>query len=209
VVICRSNKRANIFNREIRNRILFMDGEIATGDYLMVVKNNYFWLPPGSAAGFIANGDIVELVRIRKITEIYGFRFADVTIRLLDNPEEKELDVKIILDTLMADAPALPQSENNRLFQTVMEDYSDLTSRKERVEKVKLDPYFNALQVKFSYALTCHKTQGGQWDTVFIDQGYLTDKMLNTEFLRWLYTAVTRATRRLYLVNFEERFFSE
>ena len=209
VVICRSNKRANIFNREIRNRILFMDGEIATGDYLMVVKNNYFWLPPGSAAGFIANGDIVELVRIRKITEIYGFRFADVTIRFLDYPEEKELDVKIILDTLMADAPALPQSENNRLFQTVMEDYSDLTSRKERVEKVKLDPYFNALQVNFSYALTCHKTQGGQWDTVFIDQGYLTDKMLNTEFLRWLYTAVTRATRRLYLVNFEERFFSE
>jgi len=209
VVICRSNKRANIFNREIRNRILFLDGEISTGDYLMVVKNNYFWLPPGSSAGFIANGDIVELIRIRKTEELYGFRFADVTIRFLDYPEEKELDVRIILDTLMADAAALPQSENNRLFQTVLEDYADLPTRKEKVEKVKLNPYFNALQVKFAYALTCHKTQGGQWETVFIDQGYLSDRMLNTEFLRWLYTAVTRATQRLYLVNFENRFFKD
>ncbi|MCX6280821.1 MAG: AAA family ATPase [Bacteroidetes bacterium] len=209
VVICRSNKRANIFNREIRNRILFLDGEISTGDYLMVVKNNYFWLPPGSTAGFIANGDIVELIRIRKIEELYGFRFADVTIRFLDYPEEKELDVKIILDTLMADSPALPQAENNRLFQTVMEDYAELPTRKEKVEKVKLSPHFNALQVKFAYALTCHKTQGGQWDTVFIDQGYLSERMLNTEFLRWLYTAVTRATRKLYLVNFESRFFGD
>lgn len=207
VVICRSNKRANIFNREIRNRILFLEGEIATGDYLMVVKNNYFWLPEGSSAGFIANGDIVELIRIRKTEELYGFRFADVTIRFLDYPEEKEIDVKIVLDTLMADAPALPQSENNRLFQSVMEDFSDLPTRRERVEKVKVNPYFNALQVKFAYALTCHKTQGGQWETVFLDQGYLSDKMLNTEFLRWMYTAVTRATTRIYLVNFEERFF--
>ncbi len=209
VVICRSNKRANIFNREIRNRILFFDGEISTGDYLMVVKNNYFWLPPGSSAGFIANGDIVELIRIRKIEELYGFRFADVTIRFLDYPDEKELDVKIILDTLMADSPALPQQENNRLFQTVMEDYADLPTRKEKVEKVKLSGHFNALQVKFAYALTCHKTQGGQWDTVFIDQGYVTERMLNTEFLRWLYTAVTRATKKLYLVNFENRFFDK
>ena len=209
VVICRSNKRANIFNREIRNRILFLDGEISTGDYLMVVKNNYFWLPPESSAGFIANGDIVELMRIRKTEDLYGFRFADVTIRFLDYPDEKELDVRIILDTLMADTPALPQSENNRLFQTVMEDYQDLPTRKEKVEKVKLNPYFNALQVKFAYALTCHKTQGGQWDTVFIDQGYLSDKMMNTEYLRWLYTAVTRATKQLYLVNFEERFFGK
>jgi len=209
VVICRSNKRANIYNREIRNRILFLDGEIATGDYLMVVKNNYFWLPPESSAGFIANGDIVELMRIRKTEDMYGFRFADVTIRFLDYPEEKEVDVKILLDALMADSPALSQAENNRLFQTVMEDYADLPARKEKVEKVKLNPYFNALQVKFAYALTCHKTQGGQWDTVFIDQGYITDRMLNTEFLRWLYTAVTRATKRLYLVNFEGRFFKE
>lgn len=207
VVICRSNKRANIFNREIRNRILFLEGEIASGDYLMVVKNNYFWLPPGSSAGFIANGDIVELIRIRKREEMYGFRFADVTIRFLDYPDEKETDVKILLDALMADSPALSQPDNNRLFQAVLEDYSHLPSRKERVEQVKINPYFNALQVKFSYALTCHKTQGGQWDTVFIDQGYLNDKMMNTEFLRWLYTAVTRATKKLYLVNFENRFF--
>ncbi|MEI6888796.1 MAG: ATP-dependent DNA helicase [Bacteroidales bacterium] len=207
VVICRSNKRANIFNREIRNRILFLEGQISTGDYLMVVKNNYFWLPPESPAGFIANGDIVELTRIHKTEDMYGFRFADVTIRFLDYPDEKELDVKIILDTLMAETPALPQPGNNRLFTTIMEDYADLPTRGAKVGKVKLNPYFNALQVKFAYALTCHKTQGGQWDTVFIDQGYLSDKMLNTEFLRWLYTAVTRATQKLYLVNFESRFF--
>lgn len=207
VVICRSNKRANIFNREIRKRILFFEEEISTGDYLMVVKNNYFWLPADSSAGFIANGDIVELVRILKIEEQFGFRFADVTIRFLDYPDEKELEVKIILDTLMSESPALPQPENNRLFQTVMEEYSELPSRRGRIEKVKVNPWFNALQVKFAYALTCHKTQGGQWDTVFVDQGYLTEKMLNKEYLRWLYTAVTRATKKLFLVNFEDRFF--
>ncbi|MFZ4521363.1 MAG: ATP-dependent DNA helicase [Bacteroidales bacterium] len=207
VVICRSNKRANIYNREIRNRILFMEEEISTGDYLMVVKNNYHWLPVESTAGFIANGDIVELIRIRTIEELYGFRFADVTIRFLDYPDEKDLDVKIILDTLMSESAALPQQDNNRLFQAVLADFQDVPNRRERMEKVKASPYFNALQVKFAYALTCHKTQGGQWDTVFIDQGYLNDKMLNTEFERWLYTAVTRATRKLYLINFEERFF--
>ncbi len=207
VVICRSNKRANIYNREIRRRILFLDNEIAAGDYLMIVKNNYFWLGEDSVAGFAANGDIVELLRIRNTEEMYGFRFADVTIRFTDYPEEKELEVKIILDTLMADSPALSQAENNRLFNTVMEDYQDIPSRRERLEKVKANPYFNALQVKFAYALTCHKTQGGQWDTVFIDQGYLKDEMINREFGRWLYTAVTRATRKVYLVNFEERFF--
>jgi exodeoxyribonuclease-5 len=208
VVICRSNKRANLFNREIRKRILFLDGEISTGDYLMVVKNNYYWLPVDSPAGFIANGDIVELVRIRKTVELYGFRFADVTIRFLDYPDEKEHDVKILLDTLMSESPALTQADNNRLFNTVMEDYAEIPSRRGRVENVKLNPWFNALQVKFAYALTCHKTQGGQWDTVFIDQGYLSDKMLNVEYLRWLYTAVTRAVKKVYLVNFEERFFT-
>ena len=208
-VICRSNKRANIYNREIRNRILFLDGEIATGDYLMVVKNNYFWLPLTSTAGFIANGDIVELIRIRKIEEIYGFRFADVTIRFLDYPEEKELDVKIILDTLMSESAALSQADNNRLFNTVMEDFLELRSKRARIEKVKESPYFNALQIKFAYALTCHKTQGGQWDTVFIDQGYLGENMINVEFARWLYTAVTRATKKLFLMNFEKRFFAD
>ena len=207
VVVCRSNKRANIYNREIRRRILFLEEEISAGDYLMVVKNNYFWLPQGSAAGFVANGDIVELLRIRKIEELYGFRFADVTIRFIDYPDEKELDCKILLDTLMSESAALTQADNNRLFNTVMEDFQDIPSRRGRVEKVKASPWFNALQVKFAYALTCHKTQGGQWDTVFVDQGYLNDSMITPEFGRWLYTAVTRATRKLYLVNFEERFF--
>jgi exodeoxyribonuclease-5 len=207
VVICRSNKRANIYNREIRHRILFLEEEISCGDYLMIVKNNYFWLPVESTAGFIANGDIVELMRIRKIEEIYGFRFADVTIRFIDYPDEKDVDVKIVLDTLLSESAALSQPDNNRLFQAVMADFQEIPSKRERMEKVKANPYFNALQVKFAYALTCHKTQGGQWDTVFIDQGYLNDKMLNLEFGRWLYTAVTRATKKLYLINFEDRFF--
>ena len=207
VVVCRSNKRANIFNKEIRKRILFLEEEINTGDYMMVVKNNYFWLPEGSCAGFVANGDIIELLRISKIEEMYGFRFADVTIRFVDYPEEKDLDVKILLDTLQSESPALSSVDNNRLFQEVMKDYEDLSSRRSRVEKVKINPYFNALQVKFSYALTCHKTQGGQWDTVFVDQGYLNEKMMNIEYLRWLYTALTRATKKLYLVNFEDKFF--
>lgn len=209
VVICRSNKRANVYNREIRHRILFLEEEISCGDYLMIVKNNYFWLPVESTAGFIANGDIVELIRIRKIEEIYGFRFADVTFRFLDYPDEKDLDVKIVLDTLMSESAALSQLDNNRLFQSVMADFQDIRSKRERMEKVKASPYFNALQVKFAYALTCHKTQGGQWDTVFIDLGYINDKMLNLEFGRWLYTAVTRATKRLFLINFEERFFRD
>ncbi len=209
VVVCRSNKRANIFNCEIRKRILFLEEEINTGDYMMVVKNNYFWLPELSTAGFIANGDIVEILRIRKIEEMYGFRFADITIRFIDYPEEKELDVKILLDTIMAESPALTQIDNNRLFNEVMKDYEDLSSRRSRIEKVKVNPFFNALQVKFSYALTCHKTQGGQWETVFVDQGYLSEKMMNLEYLRWLYTAVTRATKKVFLVNFENKFFVE
>jgi exodeoxyribonuclease V len=209
VVICRSNKRANIFNQEIRKRILYFESEINVGDFMMVVKNNYFWLPEGSSAGFIANGDIIELMRIRKIYEMYGFRFAEVTIRFLDYPDEKELDVKILLDTIRSESPALSPADNNRLFQEVMKDYEELSSRRKRIEKVKVNPWFNALQVKFAYALTCHKTQGGQWETVFVDQGYLSDKMLNLEYMRWLYTAVTRATKKLYLINFEERFFSE
>ena len=208
VVICRSNKRANVFNQEIRKRILFYDEEINTGDYMMVVKNNYFWLPEDSSAGFIANGDIIELKRIRSIHEMYGFRFADVTIRFLDYPDEQELDVKILLDTIRSESPALTQADNNRLFQEVMKDFEDVANKRKRIEKVKISPYFNALQVKFAYALTCHKTQGGQWETVFLDQCYLNERLMNVEYLRWLYTAVTRATKRLFLINFEDRFFN-
>jgi exodeoxyribonuclease-5 len=208
VVICRSNKRANIFNQEIRRRILFYDEEINTGDYMMVVKNNYFWLPEESAAGFIANGDIIEIMRIRSVHEMYGFRFADVTIRFLDYPDQEEIDIKILLDTIRSESPALSQTDNNRLFQEVLKDFEDIPNKRKRIEKVKINPYFNALQVKFAYALTCHKTQGGQWETVFLDQCYLNEKLMNVEYLRWLYTAVTRATKRLFLINFEDKFFS-
>ena len=207
IVICRSNKRANLYNREIRNRILFMENEIASGDFLMVVRNNYFWLDPESGPGFIANGDIIELLSIRHIEDLYGFRFADVTVRLVDYPDEPAHDIKILLNVLMADGPALPEEDNKRLFQSVMEEYSDIPQRRARLEKVRTNPYYNALQVKFAYAMTCHKTQGGQWQNVLIDQGYLKEEMINTEYLRWLYTALTRATGRVYLVNFMEKFF--
>ncbi|MBW6460792.1 MAG: AAA family ATPase [Bacteroidales bacterium] len=207
IVICRSNKRANLFNREIRNRILFMENEIASGDFLMVVRNNYFWLDPESDPGFIANGDIIELLSIRYIEELYGFRFADVSIRLVDYPGEPVHDLKIMLDVLTTDGPALPDEENKKLFQAVMEEYNDIPQRRTRLEKVRTNPYYNALQVKFAYAMTCHKTQGGQWQHVFIDQGYLKEEMINSEYLRWLYTALTRATGKVYLVNFMEKFF--
>ncbi len=209
VVITRSNKRANIFNREIRNRILYLENEISSGDLMMVVKNNYYWLEKESTLGFIANGDIVELMRINKMEEMYGFRFADVSIRFPDYPNEKDLEVKIHLDTLTEDGPSLPYKDYQRLFEEVMKDYEDIPSKRKRIEKVKSNPYFNALQVKFAYALTCHKTQGGQWENVFIDQGYLTEERVNTEFFRWLYTAFTRATKKLYLINFHERFFRD
>jgi exodeoxyribonuclease-5 len=207
IVVCRSNKRANMYNRAIRERILFNENEISAGDFLMVVKNNYFWLDPESGPGFIANGDIVEIMRIQRSEEIYGFRFADVTIRLADYPDEPTLDVKILLETLMADAPSLPEAEQKRLFSSVMEDYNDIPQRTARLEKVRANPYYNALQVKFAYALTCHKTQGGQWLNVFIDQGYIKDNEIDMEYLRWLYTAFTRAIQKVYLINFSERFF--
>jgi ATP-dependent exoDNAse (exonuclease V) alpha subunit len=208
VVVCRSNKRANMFNREIRNRILFMENEISSGDFLMVVKNNYFWLEPRSGPGFIANGDIIEILRIKQTEELYGFRFADVTIRLVDYPGEPTLDVKILLDVLMADTPALPEEAQKRLFGAVLDEFNDIPQRALRMEKVRTDPYYNALQVKFSYALTCHKTQGGQWQHVFIDQGYLKEDMIDYEYLRWLYTALTRASRKVYLLGFQEKFFT-
>ncbi len=207
VVICRSNKRANMYNREIRNRILFLESEVSAGDYLMVVRNNYFWLDPQSGPGFIANGDIIEVQQIRNIEELYGFRFADATINMVDYPDEPVMDVKILLDVLMSESPALPDESQRRLFTEVMADYEDIPQRAVRFEKVRTNPYYNALQVKFAYALTCHKTQGGQWQNVFVDQGYLKEEMIDTEYLRWLYTALTRATRKLYLLGFLDKFF--
>jgi len=208
MVICRSNKRANIFNQQIRARIRWQENELSSGDYMMVVKNNYFWLPEESKAGFIANGDIIQLTSIGKIQEMHGFRFADVRMRMIDYPDEPELETRLLLDTIMSESPALSQGENKRLYTSVSADYSDIGDRGMRLKKVKEDKFFNALQVKFAYAVTCHKAQGGQWPCVFVEQGYLTDDMINTEYLRWLYTAVSRATEKLYLVNFNKDFFS-
>jgi len=207
VVICRSNKRANLFNKEIRNRILFRENELSAGDHLMVVKNNYYWLDPDSAPGFIANGDIIELQNVRNMEDLYGFRFADVTVRMIDYPLEPAFDVKILLDVLMAESPSLPDLRQKELFGKVLEEVNDIPQKSVRLEKVRSNPYYNALQVKFAYALTCHKTQGGQWENVFIDQGYLKAEQVDAEYLRWLYTALTRATQKVYLLGFMENFF--
>lgn len=208
VVICRSNKRANLFNQGVRNTVLFREEEVNAGDYLMVVKNNYFWLDEESTIGFIANGDIVEVLSVRNVQELYGFRFADATVRFVDYPDEEPRDCKLLLSTLYSESPSLTSDEANLLFNNVMEDYADLPTKTERLRELRANPYFNALQVKFAYALTCHKTQGGQWRTVIIDQGFLPpDMQLDREYLRWLYTAFTRATDRVYLLNFEPRFY--
>lgn len=209
IIICRSNKTANIFNQQIRTRIRWQEEEISSGDYMMVVRNNYFWLPKESKAGFIANGDIIEITKIGGIEERYGIRFIDATIRLIDYPDEPEYEVKMLLDTIMANTPSLTVEENKRFYQAVSKDYMHIPSKRDRAIKIKADPYFNALQVKFAYAVTCHKSQGGQWKAVFVDQGYLTDDSVDVEYLRWLYTAFTRATEKLYLVNFHEKFFTE
>ena len=209
MVICRSNKRANIFNQQIRTRIRWQEDELSTGDYMMVVKNNYFWLKDESKAGFIANGDIIKLTSVGKIQEMHGFKFADVRMKMIDYPDEPELETRLLLDTIMSDSPSLSQEDNKRLYTSVSADYADIADRRMRLKKVKEDGFFNALQVKFAYAVTCHKAQGGQWDCVFVEQGYLTDEMINTEYMRWLYTAVSRAKTKLYLVNFNKEFFAE
>ena len=200
IIVCRSNKRANIYNKGIRNTILYREEELETGDLLMVAKNNYFWTEGCKEIDFIANGDIAEVCRVRKEREMYGFRFADVTLRFPDY-NDMELEVTVLLDTLHTDSPALPKEMNDKLFYSVMEDYADITVKRERMKKMKSDPYYNALQVKYAYAVTCHKAQGGQWKRVFLDQGYMTDDMLSPDYFRWLYTAFTRATETLYLVN--------
>lgn len=207
VVVCRTNKRANIFNREIRNRILYREGELNTGDFLMVVKNNYYWVDSDSEMGFIANGDIVEVMQVRKYKELYGFRFVDVTLRFVDYPDMENLDCTILLDTLASEAFALSDADSRRLFEEVMLDYTDIPKKSERLAMLKTNPYYNALQVKFAYSLTCHKTQGGQWTTVFVDQGFLPDNVMDTDYLKWLYTALTRATKKVYLLNFNDSFF--
>ncbi len=207
LIICRSNKNANRYNQEIRARILYKEEELSAGDFLMVVKNNYYWLSDEDESGFIANGEIVRIVKVKREEEMHGFRFANLTIELFDLPGQPKLDVKILIDTIYADGPSMSSEDQKKLYESVMADYKDLRTKKERYEKLKSDPYYNALQVKFAYAVTCHKAQGGQWKAVFIDQGYLVDEMLNLDLLRWLYTAITRASEQVFLVNFHSKFF--
>lgn len=204
LIITRSNKRATIYNNGIRNRILYREEELSSGDRLMVAKNNYFWTTGCKEMDFIANGEIIQVLRVRRTTEVYGFRFADVTVRFQDY--DLEMDVKILLDTLQTDSPALPKELNDKLFYTILEDYSDISTKAGKMKKMKVDPHYNVLQVKYAYAVTCHKAQGGQWMNVFLDIGYITEEMLGEDFYRWLYTAITRATHRLYLVNLPDEF---
>ncbi len=201
IVVCRSNKRANIYNNGIRAQILWREEELESGDLLMVAKNNYYWTEKEKNLDFIANGETAVVRRVRRTTEMYGFRFADVLLSF-PNWQDVELEVRLLLDTLHSDAPALSREESERLFQTVLEDYADIPLKRDRMKKMKADPYYNALQVKYAYAVTCHKAQGGQWKNVFLDQGYMSEEYLTPDYFRWLYTAFTRATDTLYLVNY-------
>ncbi|MCC8036238.1 MAG: AAA family ATPase [Rikenellaceae bacterium] len=208
IIITRSNKRAGRFNEGIRRNVLFSEEELETGDMLMVVKNNYFYGPKegDSRMEFIANGDIAKLVRLRRIQELYGFTFADATLEFPDY-EGADVQCRLMLDTLTSDSPSLSREDNTRLFRAVEEDYAEITVRKKRYKAVIENPHFNALQVKFAYAVTCHKAQGGQWKAVFIDKMLFGEEQMSRDLMRWLYTAVTRATERLYFVNFDDRFF--
>ena len=239
IIVCRSNKRANLYNIGIRNRILWREEELESGDMLMVAKNNYYWTEQEAAANqaaarqtaihqtaahqatanpqaglpteepvqkeslpdFIANGELVVVRRVRRTRELYGFRFADVALAFPDY-DDYTMEVTLLLDTLHSEAPALTREEGDRLFQTVMEDYADIPLKRDRMKKMKQDPHYNALQVKYAYAVTCHKAQGGQWRNVFLDQGYLSEEYLTPDYFRWLYTAFTRTTGTLYLVNY-------
>ena len=203
IVITRSNKRANIYNQGIRNTVLDREEELCRGDQLMIVKNNYN-LPPSEETKkpltFLANGDIATVQRVRNIHELYGFRFAEVTLQFPDY-DDYELTSTILLDTLTSESPSLTREQQQQLYDRVMEDYADIPLKQDRLKKLKQDRYYNALQVKFAYAVTCHKAQGGQWAHVYVDQGYMTDDMLTSDYIHWLYTAFTRATDRLFLVN--------
>jgi exodeoxyribonuclease-5 len=203
VVITRSNKRANIYNNGIRAQILFRDDELESGDVLMIAKNNYFWTAKSKEMDFIANGENVVVRRVRHNREVYGFRFADVCLSFPDY-DDFELDATLLLDTLHTESPALPKAENDKLFNNILVDYADIPLKRDRMKKMKEDTYYNALQVKYAYAITCHKAQGGQWKNVFLDQAYVSPDYLTPDYFRWLYTALTRATGTLYLVNYPE-----
>ncbi|WP_426492550.1 ATP-dependent DNA helicase [Hymenobacter sp. 102] len=208
-IICRSNKNANQYNQYIRRILFEAEDEIESGDYLMVVRNNYYWLPKDSDIGFLANGDFVQVVKILRTTEEFGFRFADARVRLVDYPDEPDMEIKLLLDTLHTESPALPADRNKALYDAISEDYAHLETKKERTAALRKDPFLNALQVKFAYALTCHKAQGGQWQAVFVDHGFLKEDMVNSEFARWLYTAVTRSSEKLFLLNFNKNLLGD
>jgi len=205
-IITRSNKRANRFNNAIRGQVLFKDEGISKGDHLMIVRNNYFWNDEDENIDFIANGDTAEVVKISGFEELYGFHFAQAELKFPDYGDI-HLEVKIILDALSTETASLTADEGRLLYNNIAEDYPELKSRKKKYEKIREHPYFNALQVKFAYAVTCHKAQGGQWKSVFVDQGYISNEMINRDYYRWLYTAVTRATEKLYLINFPGDYF--
>lgn len=206
-IITRSNREAVQLNQFVRRQINAAEEELEVGDLLMIVRNNYTVLDEESPAGFLANGDFVEVKRIRKEEEVHGFRFATVELQLLDYEEQPPFEAKIFLDTLHSPSPSLTQEENRRLYEAVLEDYMYLKTKKARNEAIRQDVYLNALQVKFAYALTCHKSQGGQWKSVFVNQGFLPEDQVNKEFVRWLYTAVTRATDEIFMMNFHAQFF--
>ena len=201
IVVCRSNKRANLYNKGIRSTILYREDELNTGDLLMINKNNYFWSKEYKEMDFIANGEIVQVERLKSSYELYGFRFADATISFPDH-DYYEMDVKLLLNTLHSDTAILSRQEQEHLFRSVLEDYADVPLKKDRIKKIKEDEHFNALQVKYAYAITGHKAQGGQWKNVFLDQGYMSADYLSADYFRWLYTAITRASKHLYLVNY-------
>lgn len=209
LIVTRSNKRANLFNQSVRNRIKYFEEELCTGDRLMVVKNNYFWLNDEQQKDtpFIANGDMAEVTRIANSHSLYGFQFSNCFLRFQDYEHLPEVEAFIIRDSLYSDSPGLSPAQQQQLFNGVMEDVADEPIKGRRMAYLKQSQHFNALQVKFSYAVTCHKSQGGQWPVVFIDQGYLTQEMMDVNFIRWLYTAITRATEKVYLINFNEVFF--
>lgn len=209
VVLCKSNKRANLYNKQIRAKIRWQEDELSVGDFLMIVRNNYYWLPKGSKVGFLANGDTVEVLRIYEFNELYGMRFARISVRLLDYPDEENLEVVVMLDLLASEVASLSYEQYKSLYDEVAKDFDHIPKKQQMNKEIKLNPFFNALQVKFSYAITCHKSQGGQWEHVFIELGYFTKEMLNKEYFRWLYTALTRSTKKVYLINFKSEFFLE
>lgn len=208
LIVTRSNKRANLYNQAVRSRVRFMEDDIGAGDLLMVVKNNYFWLDEKSDAGFIANGDSLEIMKIVKRESLYGFNFLECIVRYIDYPQLPEMQVKFIMESIYSETSSLTTEQQRTLYENILADVADEPSKGKRMNYIRKSPYYNALQVKFCYSVTCHKAQGGQWPVVFIDQGYVTKEQLDRNYLRWLYTALTRAKEKVYLIGFSDEFFN-